>query len=105
MSHAIIHLGLHLLVPFWFARIFFKERWRQAWLVMVLTMGVDLDHLLVIPVYDPYRCSLNFHPLHSYPAIFSYFVMAAIPKLHLIGFGLLIHMILDGVDCIWLRYG
>jgi hypothetical protein len=105
MSHAIIHLGLHLLIPLGVARVFFKDRWWQAWLVMVLTMAVDLDHLLANPIYDPYRCSLNFHPLHSFLAIFFYFVMAAIPKLRLIGFGLLIHMILDGVDCIWLRYG
>ena len=105
MSHAIIHLSLHLLVPFWIARVFFKERWRLAWLVMIMTMVVDLDHLLANPVYDPYRCSLNFHPLHSYPAIFSYVVMAVIQKLRLIGLGLLIHMVLDGVDCIWLRYG
>ena len=104
MTHAIIHLGLHLLVPLGAARVFFKDLLRQAWLIMMLTMVVDLDHLFANPVYDPNRCSIGFHPLHSYPAMVSYCLMAAIPKLRLIGFGLLIHMILDGLDCIWLHY-
>ena len=100
MTHSIIHLGLHLLVPLGAARAFFKDRLWQAWLIMMLTMVVDLDHLLANPIYDPNRCSMNFHPLHSYPAIFIYCLMALIPKLRLIGVGLLIHMGLDGLDCI-----
>ena len=67
---------------------------------MVLTMVVDLDHLLASPIYDPNRCSINFHPLHSYPAIFLYIIMAAIPKSRLIGLGLLLHMGIDLTDCI-----
>jgi hypothetical protein len=78
----------------------FKHRWQQAWLVMVLTMIVDLDHLLANPIYDPNRCSLNFHPLHSYPAIVVYAVMSVFPKSRLIGLGLLVHMGVDLTDCI-----
>ena len=66
---------------------------------MVLTMIVDLDHLLASPIYDPNRCSINFHPLHSYPAILLYVIMAVVPKLRLIGLGLLIHMGIDLTDC------
>ena len=29
------------------------------------TMLVDLDHLLATPLYNPDRCSLGFHPLHT----------------------------------------
>ncbi len=67
---------------------------------MALTMIVDLDHLLANPIYDPNRCSINFHPLHSYPAILLYIIMAAFPKSRLIGLGLLLHMGIDLTDCI-----
>ena len=67
---------------------------------MVLTMVVDLDHLLASPVYDPNRCSIDFHPLHSYPAIFLYLIIAAFPKSRLIGLGLLLHMGIGLTDCI-----
>ena len=67
---------------------------------MVLTMVVDLDHLLASPIYDPNRCSINFHPLHSYPAILLYIIIAAFPKSRIIGLGLLLHMGIDLTDCI-----
>ena len=66
---------------------------------MVLTMVVDLDHLLASPIYDPNRCSINFHPLHSYPAILLYIMLAAFPKSRLVGLGLLLHMGIDLTDC------
>ncbi len=66
---------------------------------MALTMIVDLDHLLANPIYDPNRCSINFHPLHSYPAILLYIIMTAFPKSRLIGLGLLLHMGVDLTDC------
>ena len=74
--------------------------WKQAGLIMVATMIVDLDHLLANPVYDPNRCSINFHPLHSYTAIFLYIILTAFPKSRLIGLGLLLHMGIDLTDCI-----
>ena len=104
MIHNIIHIGLHLLVPLGVARAFFKDRLWQVSLIMVMTIAVDLDHLLANPIYDPQRCSINFHPLHSYPAIVIYFSMAAIPKVRLIGLGLLIHMGVDGLDCIRMNF-
>ncbi len=67
---------------------------------MMLTMLVDLDHLLANPIYDPNRCSIGFHPLHSYLAIAAYLVMSSIPKTRMIAYGLLIHMALDGLYCI-----
>jgi hypothetical protein len=69
---------------------------------MVLTMVVDLDHLLAEPVYDPGRCGIGLHPLHSYFAIMGYLAMIAVPKLRLVAIGLVIHMVLDGFDCLWL---
>ena len=83
------------------ARFAYKRSWVKAWLTMIATMVVDLDHLLASPIYDSARCSIGFHPLHSYGAIGVYFVMALIPKLRLVGIGLLIHMGVDLVDCVW----
>jgi len=71
---------------------------------MALTMIVDIDHLLANPVYDPNRCSINFHPLHSYPAILLYIIMVAFPKSRLIGLGLLLHMGIDLTDCFWIYH-
>lgn len=95
-----MHLALHLLVPgvvAWFA---FKKQWIRAWLIMGATMLVDLDHLLATPVFDPNRCSIGFHPLHSYLAIGIYAGMLLFPKLRVPAIGLLIHMMLDYADCL-----
>lgn len=100
MSHPALHLALHLLAPGLIAILFFKNRWRRAWLVMILTMAVDLDHLLASPIYDSNRCSIDFHPLHSYPAILLYLILTAFPKSRIIGLGLLLHMGIDLTDCL-----
>lgn len=112
-----IHVALHFVVPLLVALAFYRARWRTAALVLIATMVVDLDHLLADPVYDPDRCSIGFHPLHTVPAIALYLVLFALPlaagrradgagagprlrTAHLIGLGLLIHMALDGIDCL-----
>ena len=104
MPDTIVHIVLHLLIPGLVAILFFKNRWRQAWLLMALTMAVDLDHLIANPIYDPDRCSINFHPLHSYIAIVFYFVLLAFPRFRPIGLGLLLHMAIDLGECIRISY-
>jgi len=95
-----LHLPLHVLLPGLVARVGFPDRWRQAWLIMVLTMLVDLDHLLADPVFDPLRCSIGFHPLHSLPAIALYGLALVWAPSRIIAVGLLIHMLLDATDCV-----
>ena len=73
--------------------------WRKSYFLLILTMAVDIDHLLANPVYDPLRCSIGFHPLHQHFAILIYLLFCFIPKLRYIGIGLLIHMALDSIDC------
>jgi len=97
---AAFHLVLHVAVPGVVAWGFFRDRWRWAWFVMVATMLVDLDHLLADPIYDPGRCSIGFHPLHTAPAIAVYVALAVWPRTRLVGLGLVIHMALDGLDCL-----
>lgn len=94
-----IHVALHFIVPIIIAYAFYRTSFWKAWLIIIATMLVDLDHLLADPIYDPERCSIGFHPLHSYPAIVIYLLMIAFPKLRIIGIGLIIHMILDYLDC------
>lgn len=96
----LLHLVLHGVVPGITARLAYKKIWLQAWLIMMLTMLVDLDHLLASPVYAPERCGINLHPLHTYPAIGAYFLLLLLPRLRIIGIGLLLHMGLDFIDCL-----
>lgn len=91
-----------MLVPGAVAWLAFPARWQRAWLVMLLTMGVDLDHLLATPAYDPDRCGIGFHPLHTPWAMAAYLAMAGFPRVRLVGVGLVIHMALDAIDCVWM---
>ena len=97
----ITHYGLHFIFPGLLAWLFFRNEWKKAWFIMILTMLVDLDHLLATPIFDATRCSIGFHILHSYWAIAIYGLMLFIPKVRIIAVGLLFHMIVDWQDCIW----
>ncbi len=75
-----------------------------AWLVMVATMLVDLDHLFAWPeVFVPGRCSIGFHRLRSYPAIAICVLALAVPQPRVVAVGLLFHMATDFQDCLWMR--
>lgn len=112
-----VHIALHFIIPLLIALVFYRSQWRSTALIMFATMLVDVDHLLAVPIYDPNRCSIAFHPLHTWPAIVVYVGLFIVPLMmsrkqkgkrlqiamrmsHLIGLGLLIHMILDGLDCL-----
>ena len=94
-----LHISLHLVVPLAVVGLFFKKDWKIAYFIMLSTMLVDLDHLLANPIYDPNRCSIGFHPLHQPWFIAFYFILSFYPKTRLIGVGLVIHMVLDAIDC------
>lgn len=100
----LIHYGLHFLVPgliaWGIARTSWATlNWRQIWLVLLATMAVDLDHLFATPIFDPNRCSVGFHPLHSYPAIGIYTVLLFPRRTRIVAIGLLFHMFTDWLDC------
>lgn len=88
----------------------------MVFVILIATMVVDVDHLFATPIYDPARCSIGFHPLHTWPVIVIYGMMFILPfffksdgeegvlitkrkGIQLIGLGLLIHMALDTLDC------
>jgi len=94
---------MHFLAPGLLALIFFRKEWKRAWLIMIATMLVDLDHLLAYPdIFMEGRCSIGFHPLHSYYAIAGYFVLLLFPKYRIVAVGLLFHMLTDYQDCLWM---
>lgn len=112
----VTHILAHFVVPVLVALQFYRPQWLRVSLILLATMVVDVDHLLADPIYDPERCSIGFHPLHTGPAIALYSVLVALPRvlrrqantseflpaartLALVGVGLLIHMALDLGDC------
>jgi hypothetical protein len=99
MLQHVIHYGIHFGLPLAIALLFFKSNWKVAFLIMISTILIDLDHLLATPIFQPNRCSINFHPLHTYYAMVVYVVMLFFKKTRLIGIGLAIHILADAVDC------
>lgn len=83
MLQTLIHYSLHLVFPALLAFIFFRSMWKTAWGLMLLTMLVDIDHLLTDPIFDPARCSIGFHPLHSYIAIGIYITLVFVPNIYI----------------------
>ncbi|WP_296278281.1 DUF6122 family protein [Pseudoxanthomonas sp.] len=98
-----LHLLLHVLVPVALARLCWPRDWKRAALWMLAAWVIDLDHLLADPVYAPGRCSIGFHPLHTWPAILVYAGLALPKKTRWFGIGLLIHIALDGIDCLLMQ--
>lgn len=100
MAREFIHYGIHFLVPLLLSLIFYKKQWLKSYLIFLSAFIIDLDHLTATPLFDPLRCSIGFHPLHSYLAIGVYISLLATSKTRLIGIGLCIHIIADGCDCL-----
>ncbi|MFL1011901.1 DUF6122 family protein [Flavisericum labens] len=99
MLQTFAHYGCHILLPLVVALIWFKSQWKIAFLIMFAGILIDLDHLLANPIFDPNRCSIHFHPLHTYYAMIVYLALLVPKKTRLIGLGLAIHIIADSVDC------
>lgn len=97
----LIHYSLHLIFPFFIAYYFFRSNWKQVYLILLSTMLIDLDHLLANPIFQPDRCSVGFHPLHSFYIIPFYFALLFFKKpFNIIGIGLLFHIFTDYIDCL-----
>ncbi|MEP1489200.1 MAG: DUF6122 family protein [Algibacter sp.] len=99
MMQTFAHYGCHFGLPLIVALLFYKSNWKYAVLIMISGMLIDLDHLLANPIFDPNRCSINFHPLHTYYVLAVYILLLFPKKTRLIGIGLVIHILADTVDC------
>ncbi|MBT8260820.1 MAG: hypothetical protein KJN82_05860 [Bacteroidia bacterium] len=102
MFQAFTHYGIHFFGPLLIALVFFKSKWKFAYLIMISTMLIDIDHLLTTPIFEANRCSINFHPLHSYFAIALYLGMLFIERFRILAIGLLVHILADTVDCLFM---
>lgn len=103
---AVLHLVLHALVPLAVARLAYRASWRRTYALMLVGWLIDIDHLLADPIYSPdERCSLGFHPLHTGPAIAVYAALLLPARTRLVAMGLLIHIGLDGIDCLRMASG
>ncbi|MGO4920463.1 DUF6122 family protein [Maribacter spongiicola] len=103
MIRFLAHYGIHFIVPILIAIYFYKEN--RLWAAVILLSGIliDIDHVLATPMFDPNRCSINFHPLHTYWSIGIYTLLFAYKKTRIIGLALLLHILADTVDCYFIR--
>ncbi|MCP4494401.1 MAG: hypothetical protein GY820_44945 [Gammaproteobacteria bacterium] len=95
-----LHIALHFIIPAIVVGLFFRHKWHFNYLIIMSTVLVDLDHLLADPIYSPTRCSIGFHPLHGFIPIAIYGLLCLPSRTRLIGIGLVIHMLLDFLDCL-----
>ena len=102
-----LHLALHILVPLGVSFFLFKQSptlksergWLGIFIILMMGMLIDVDHLLATPIYDASRCSIGFHPLHRLIPAGCYLALFAHERTRTIGLGLLIHLALDSFDC------
>lgn len=66
---------------------------------MLATMLIDIDHLLASPIFDATRCSIGFHPLHTYYALAIYILFLFFKKTRIVGIALVLHFFTDLLDC------
>ncbi len=100
-----IHYFLHFGFPLFIAYGFFKKDWKKVYLILIATMLVDLDHLVVNPIFQADRCSIHFHPMHTFYAMSGYAILLFFRKpFNIIGLGLLFHMLTDLIDCLMTYY-
>lgn len=121
---SLVHYSLHFLAPGMISWLFFRDQWKKAWLIMLTTMLVDLDHIFAcsdlfpieggivfdqIPhllsckeIFVPTRCSIGFHPLHTYYAVTVYILLLIPRRTRIAALGLVLHMATDYQDCLWM---
>jgi hypothetical protein len=99
----IVHYGMHFLVPGIIAYVFFRKNWKKVWIIFILAMLIDVDHIFATPLFDANRCSINFHPLHTYYAIAFYIVLLIPKQTRIVAIALLYHILTDYIDCLWIK--
>lgn len=96
-----LHYSGHFIAPFAIGWLVWRDNWQRAGLVMLAANLIDLDHLLATPIFDPTRCSIGFHPLHTVYAAALYAAMLLVPAwwVRALGLGALWHLAVDWGDC------
>lgn len=99
MTRFLLHYGIHFLLPVVVGWFLFRDNRLMAILILLAGILIDIDHLLANPVFDQQRCSIGFHPLHTYLATAVYCLLFIVPKTRIFGLALLIHILADTTDC------
>lgn len=99
MLKTTIHYSFHFIVPLAIAYVFYRDKWKKVYLIFLASMLIDLDHLLATPIFDANRCSINFHPLHTYWAMGVYSIGLLLKKTRILCVALLFHLFTDFIDC------
>lgn len=102
MLRFLVHYGIHFIVPIAVGLLFFKRNQLKVIVILLAGIVIDIDHLFATPVFDPNRCSIGFHPLHTYWAIAVYVGLLFFKKTRIFGVALLIHILADTMDCLLL---
>lgn len=100
-----LHIVLHFALPPLLALLAKTRTWVPACAWLLAGLVIDVDHLLATPVYESGRCSMGFHPLHTWPALLIYIVLTAYKPTRWFGYGLLLHLLLDTLDCFGMPAG
>ncbi|MBG6128934.1 hypothetical protein IWQ47_000373 [Aquimarina sp. EL_43] len=100
MIRPILHYGFHFIIPLLIAILFFPKQWKKVYILFIAAMLIDIDHLLADPIFDSNRCSIGYHPLHSYYAIAVYGILSFFSKTRIIGLALIWHILTDCLDCL-----
>ncbi|HUH47761.1 MAG TPA: DUF6122 family protein [Arenibacter sp.] len=95
-----LHYGIHFLLPIIIGLLFYREHRSKAIIILLGGILIDIDHLWADPIFESGRCSINFHPLHTYGAIACYFVLLFPKRTRIFGIALLIHILADLTDCL-----
>ncbi|MDF4222942.1 DUF6122 family protein [Maribacter sp. M208] len=102
MIRFVAHYGIHFIIPIIIAIYFYKDNKLWSAIIILSAILIDIDHFLATPLFDPNRCSINFHPLHTYWAIGIYTLLFIYRKTRIFGLALLIHILADTVDCLFI---
>ena len=112
LARTLVHYGLHFVFPLVIAALWPRRRWQVVYMLLLSTMLIDIDHLLARPIFDPNRCSVGTHLLHSYPLVVLYVVMLFLPYarwewpwwLRVLAVGFTFHIFTDWQDFyLWLH--
>ena len=99
MIRFLAHYGIHFIVPILIAFWFYRGDFKKVSIILLLGIIIDIDHLWATPLFDANRCSINFHPLHTYFAILIYLLLFSWKKTRILGLSLLLDILADRVDC------
>lgn len=99
MLRFLVHYGIHFVVPIAIGFLFFKKNRTVVIFILLAGILIDVDHLFANPIFDPERCSIGCHPLHSYWATALYFLLLIPKTTRIVGLALIIHICADSMDC------